>query len=179
MFGICSSALINSITDNTGVHWDRVPIHFEFYVLIVLGIIVAALVRRASRADLDQQSWIRDKLDAIQAQGFPAGLSGSIIPPATKTQTSPSSVQERDVRLTEEAKQSLARQDDRHKRIILSFLDWLKSASLSEIVLNSNIRKVRSDSETDFIYRVGNIRVPIDLKLRDGHIVVLGIFEKD
>ncbi|EKD40797.1 MAG: hypothetical protein ACD_74C00159G0001, partial [uncultured bacterium] len=75
LFGSFSSALVNSITDINGVHWTQVLWHFEFYVLLLLGLIITFFAKSAAREDSEQQAWIKEKLDAIQAQCLPVELA--------------------------------------------------------------------------------------------------------
>lgn len=177
LFGSFSSALVNSITDINGVHWTQVLWHFEFYVLLLLGLIITFFAKSAAREDSEQQAWIKEKLDAIQAQCLPVELA-----PRTAggpAATAPPQTQPRDVVFTPEAKKSLERQEERVKRKVMTFLGWLQTANFSDIIMNPNIRKRHSESATDFVIRIGNMRMLVDLKLRDGKISVIGLLEHD
>jgi len=166
--------LVNGITDNHDVHWTQVLLHFEFYVLLLLGIIITFLAKSAAREDSEQQAWIKEKLDAIQAQILPVELAQPTASPAATTLPE---MQLRDVIFTPEAKNLLERQEDRVKKKVMNFLVWLQTANLSDIVMNQNIRKRHSESATDFVIRIGNMRILVDLKLRDGKIFVIGSLE--
>jgi hypothetical protein len=174
LFGGFFSALVNGITDSHGVHWPQVLCHFEFYALLLLGFIITFLAKSAAREDSEQQASIKEKLDAIQAQILPVELTPPTAGPAV---TTPLQTQLRDVVFTPEAKKSLERQEDRVERKVMKFLVWLQTASLSDIAMNQNIRKRHSESATDFVIRIGNVRILVDLKLRDGKIFVIGLLE--
>lgn len=191
VFGVFSSALVNGITDNNGVHWNRSFCHVELYALAVLGPCIIWLSKMTARESKEKWEWIKEKIEAFQAQGFLGDTPAQIKPdtstviqqqqPGALKYSSKADVQQPQPRVIEyssEAESELLSINKNTKIKISTFMSWLKYASPSEIVMKDNIRKSHSDTATEFFVRIGTIRIKVNIDLQEGKITVKQISQK-
>jgi hypothetical protein len=178
IFGIFSSALVNGITDSQGVRWLSVFWHRELYVLVLLGFSIIYLAKKTARESTEQWVFFKEKLEAIQIQGFLGGVPAQNMPATVSVipQTQP---QPRLLEFTDNAKKALASQNKNIESKILSVMYWLKYASASEIVMRNDIRKLHSSNATEFLLRIGGLRIVVDIDLQQGKLLVRDILRKE
>lgn len=183
MFGICASALVNEITDQYGVHWSRAIAQGELVVLLLLAAFITVLAVYAAREDSQQWSSIAQKLNAIQAQLLPKNTVvktrlSSQESVSTSTETATQIPHVREVLFSSDAKIAIEKLNSHMNKKAFSLLNWLSIATISEIALNDDVKKIPSNNASDFIVRLGNMRLLIDLNLREGIVFVKGFVQK-
>jgi hypothetical protein len=174
IFGVFSSALVNSVTEGNKVNWSNILYHVEFYILILLGMAVIKLAKSTAAESSEQWVFIKEKLEAIQSQGI---LVSPINDERSQSVESNLSAEQpptysRTLEFTAKAKHDIEAQEPKVKDRIFCFLYWLQNASVSEIIMNPKVRTMPGNNPTSFVLRVGDLRISVDADLQNGKIVV-------
>jgi hypothetical protein len=161
LLGILSNGLVNSITGHDVVYWSRMFRHEECYAIMAGLSLTIILLYISAGADTAFQNEVRAKFDALLSNASPDNK-----------------ISERSFSMSDAARIVYDTLDKNTKKDLDGAFERLKSEKPYDIVFDRNIQKVRSKNDYDFIVRVGSLRLFIELKLKDGQVIVKAIQER-